>query len=171
MATILDLCRQSRWRRLAFVLGATVKLLPYVATPVHAQQTQRVNVSQIGGQTATPMPYICDNSTGILSTVINIVSTQTQIVAGSTKSIYVCGYSLTTQPGTTTTFKFVEGTSTDCITGQADKSGTYQASSNYWGMVENGGGTVLFKTSSGASLCIDTTSSGIYGRLTYISST
>lgn len=171
MATLLELCRQSRWRRLAFVIGATFKLAPYLTAPVEAQQRQRVNVDQIAGTAVVNMPFICDNSTGVQSTVINIISTQTQVVAGSTKSIYVCGYSLTTFPGTTTTFKFVEGTSTDCITGQADKSGTYQASSNYWGIVENGGGSVLFKTSSAASLCIDTTSSGVYGRLTYISST
>lgn len=169
MATLLELCRQSRWRRLAFLLGVSAKLLPYLSTPVHAQQAQRVNVAQIGGQNVPAMPYICDNSTGVQSTVINIVSTQTQVVAGSTKSVYVCGFSLTTGDSTTA-WKWVEGTSTDCISGQADKSGLYNASSK-WGIVENGGGSVLFKTSSGASLCIDTTSSGIQGRLTYISST
>lgn len=169
MATLLALCRQSRWRRLAFILGASVKLAPYLTQPVEAQQRQRVNIDQVAGQNVVFMPYLCDNSTGVQSTVIQILSTQTQVVAGSTNRIYVCGYSLTVS-SVATQWKWVEGTSTDCITGQADKSGAYNASSG-WGIVENGGGSVLFKTSSGASLCIDATSSGITGRLTYISST
>ena len=175
MATLLELCRQSRWRRLAFLLGATAKLAPYMVTPVHAQQSQRVNVAQIAGQTAVNMPYICDNSTGVQSTVISIISTQTQVVssanAGATKSIFVCGFSVTQPPGSTNSWKWVEGTSTDCISGQADKSGLYYASSAYWGMVSNGGGAVLFHTSSGQSLCIDATSSGLSGQLTFIAST
>ena len=151
------------------ITGAVLKLAP---TLVEAQQRTRVNVDQIGGQSVAPMPYVCDNSTGVQSTVINITSTQTQVVAGSTKSVYVCGYSFGAALGSSATWKWVQGTSTDCISGQADLSAGWPLSTAAtFGIVRDGGGGVLFKTSSGNSLCIDTTSSGLYGQLTYISST
>ena len=170
MATILSWFRgKRRWAQGAFMVGAAVKLAPYLVTEAHAQQTQRVNVAQIAGQTAVNMPWLCDNSTGVLSTVISIGSTQAQVVAGSTKSVYVCGFSFTTGDSSAAV-KFVEGTSTDCITGQADKTAPFNLSSKS-GIAVSNGGAVQFKTSSGASLCIDTTSTGIAGYLTYISST
>lgn len=170
MATILSWFRgKRRFAQGAFMVGAAVKLAPFLVVETHAQQTQRVNVSQIGGQTAVNVPWICDNSTGVLSTVINIGSTQAQVVAGSTQSIYVCGFNFTTGDSSAAV-KFVQGTSTDCITGQADKTGAYNLSSKS-GIVVANGGAVQFKTSSANSLCIDTTSTGISGMLTYISST
>ena len=169
MATLLALCRRRGGGGAAFFVGAALKLSPYLATTAYAQNELRTDLVKIGGVTAVNMPYICDSSTGVSSTVINIGTTQAQVVAGSTKSVYVCGYQLTTADSTTL-WKWVEGTSPDCITGQADKSGTFNASSK-WGISVPNGGAVQFKTSSGASLCIDTTSTGVYGILTYISST
>jgi hypothetical protein len=90
-------------------------------------------------------------------------------VAGSTQRIYVCGWNFTTADSSNLV-KFVEGTSTDCITGQADKTGTYNFSSKS-GMVVSNAGFPQFITSSGASLCIEATSTGVYGLLTYKSST
>lgn len=155
--------------RTVVLTGALLKLVPTWEAAVHAQQPTRVDVMRMGGVNLAPMPWICDNSTGVQSTVIYITSTQTQVVAGSTKIVYVCGWNVFTG-ASSIAFKWVEGSSTDCITGQADKSGLYDLSSRQGFVVSNGGG-VQFKTSSGFSLCIDAASSGLQGQLTFISST
>ena len=153
------------------VAGGLAKVGPtwlQPTTALHAQQAQRVNVAQING--VSPAVAICDNSTAVRSTAINIISTQTQVLAtaGSSFIIYACGWSFTT-PDSSVVIKFVEGTSTDCITGEATKA-SYNLSSKS-GMVNASGGSVQFRTSSGASFCIDATSSGVTGLFTYVSST
>ena len=174
MATLLQLFRRRRaWARAAFMVGATVKLAPYLTTPAHAQQNVGVNIRQVGSVDAVSMPFICDNSTGIQSTVIYIQSTQEQVVSsavpGSSKAIFACGFQLTTADSTAA-WKWVTGTSTDCTSNQANVSGTFNASSK-WGIAVSNGGAVQFRVSSGQSLCIDTTSSGIQGLLTFATST
>ena len=157
--------RSPRVRTSALVVGGLIKAASYV----EAQQRLPINVSQVGGQNVAYIPAICDNSTGVLSTAINIGTTQVQVVAGSTRRIYVCGFNFTTGDSSNVV-KWVEGTSTDCISGQADLSGPMNFSSKS-GISSPSGNAVQFKTSSGASLCIDATSTGVYGMLTYISST
>jgi hypothetical protein len=158
--------RNRRTITTALAVSGAIKFASHME-PLYAQQTQRVNIAQVNG--VAPMPAICDNSTGILSTVINIGTTQAQVVAGSTQSIYVCGFTFTTADSSVLA-KFVEGSSTDCLTSQADKTATFNLSSKSGISLPNAG-YPQFKTSSGFSLCIDTTSTGIYGVLTYKSST
>lgn len=158
--------RNKRVVATALAVSGAIKLAGTFG-PLYAQQNQGVDLRAVNG--LTPLPAICDNSTGIQSTVINILSTQTQVVAGSTNRIYVCGFVATTADSSNL-FKFVEGTSTDCITGQADKTATFNLSSKA-GIAAPNSGFPQFITSSGASLCIDATSSGVYGFLTYKVST
>ena len=156
----------------ALVVGGALKVVPTWVTGhdvLHAQN-QQVDIARIGGQPI--IPAVCDSSTGVLSTIISAVSTQTQVVigAGSSFSIYACGWHFLGPAGSTFTMKWVEGTSTDCVTGAANKSGL-QAYSSYGGIAISNGGGVQFKTSSGTNLCINTTSTGVGGLLTYKHST
>lgn len=174
MATLLSWFRgRRRLTQTAFMLGATVKLAPYLVQSAHAQQTQAVNVREIGGVSAVSMPFICDNSTGILSTAIVISSTQAGILSsaapGSSKAIFVCGYQVT-NGDSTGTWKFVTGTSSECVTGQADLSGAFNASSK-WGISVPNGGAPQFRVSSGQALCIEASNSTLGGMLTYALST
>lgn len=174
MATLLNWFRgRRRLTRSAFLIGGAVKLAPYLVSNAYAQQEVRVDVAEIGGVAAVSMPFICDNSTGILSTAIVIGSTQAGILSsaapGSSKAIFVCGYQVTVGDSTSA-WKFVTGTSSDCVTGQADLSGIFNASSK-WGISVPNGGAPQFRVSSGQALCIDATGSSLGGMLTYALST
>lgn len=150
----------------AMVIGGALKLYPtwVVGEQTLYAQNQQVNVAQIGG--VAVVPARCDNSTGILSTAINAASTQTQVVAGSTQRVIACGYEFTT-PTSTATVQWVQGTSTDCSSGRATISGAMNLSSNS-GMVVPNTGAVQFRGSSGNTICINTTSTGVNGLFKYI---
>ena len=160
--------RNRRTVATVFALGGAMKLASHLQ-PLYAQQNLGVNIAQIGG--VNVLTALCDNSSGIQSTVINIGTTQAQVVASTVSSniVFVCGFNFTTADSSNL-FKWVEGTSTDCITGQADKSATYNLSSKS-GIAIGNAGFAQFRTTSGASLCIDATSTGVYGMLTYKIST
>lgn len=162
--------RNRRTVATVFAVSGALKFATHMQPyTLYAQQNQSVDIKAING--VTPLVSLCDNSTAILSTVINIGTTQAQIVASTVSSniVFVCGYDFTTADSSNLV-KFVEGSSTDCITGQADKSATYNLSSKS-GLVRTNAGFAQFRTSSGFSVCIDATSTGVYGMLTYRIST
>jgi hypothetical protein len=113
-------------------------------------------------------------STGITKSSVSVAITTvttTQIVAISgTTTVYVCGFAVSTTGATTaTTFQFEYGGSTTCtspivLTGTLGANATATAA---WTAVA---GPTLFKSASGAGLCIVSTGTtvSIQGVVTYV---
>lgn len=147
-----------------FAVSGALKLATHMQ-PLYAQQTQAVDITTING--VTPLATICDNSSAIQSTVINITSTQLQVVGStvSTTAVFVCGWEFMTKTSSDVV-TWLQGSSTDCITGQTALSGPFDLSSRM-GMVRTNAGFAQMRTSGGWSLCMETTSSNVVGMVTY----
>lgn len=144
----------------AMVLSGSLKLSHTVAW---AQQSQRVNVAEINGQ--TPVPAICDDSTAVQRKEISTnASGNIQLVehtAASTSRVYVCGYDVMSSSNAGE-WQFISGTSTDCSSNETDLSGLYKLSS-LSGVVRANTGFPQFVVASSHSFCIETGSTGPWG--------
>ena len=145
MATFLDHFRSPYLRASVITLGVTIKTAQW-AEFAHAQQSQRVNVAEVNGQ--TPVPAVCDNSTEVNSSAFLIAGT------GATNSVIL-------------TISLVSGDSTNC---SSNSTITTWVFSSYSGITKANGGSPQYKPiSSNSAVCIKTGSSGpVYGSLTYV---
>lgn len=157
-------------RRTVAVTGGLMKAVTLAAVmwpqEAQAQQTQRVNVAQIGG--VTVLPSICDNSTAVNSSFFSIAgtgATNTVIISASTAKTYLCAADLTTRDSTVDVF-IVSGDSTNCSTNSTITGFVF---SSYSGLTRtNAGFGQWAPISSNAAVCIKTTSSGpVVGSLTF----
>jgi hypothetical protein len=149
------------------VLSAAMALkVSYWADAAYAQQTQRVNVAQVGG--IDPAPAICDNSTSLLSSAFLIrgtAATNTVVITASTAKSFVCALDLTTDDSTVQ-IALVSGDSTDCSTNSTITIFNFSSKS---GMTRANGGNPQWKPiSSNSAVCIKTASSGpVFGSITF----